>query len=469
MTIKRIFIFFLLFVYFSSHAQVYDKDTLQWQGNSKDFINLVIMGDGYTREEQDKFIVDASNIADYFFTQSPFDQYKPYFNIIAIKAISDQSGIKHPNTASDCNNASPRVPVTSPSTLFNTTFDYAGIHRLVVPQNTARIASVLASNFPGYDQVMIMANSTFYGGSGGSNATSTIHTLSAEVAMHEIGHSFATLSDEYYAGDQYVGEKANMSADKDPLYVKWRKWLNTKSVGIYQHCCGGQSSKWYKPHENCKMKVLGPEYCPVCKEAIIDRIHTLTNAIIRYSPIEKNITAESASIKFSLDKLIKPRTNTLKIKWVLNDVAFANNKESIELTQSMLNPNTNKLSVIVEDTTTLSRDPNHTSKHAETIIWTITNLSTGLDIISNKNEVLISISPLPFDDILHIKYTLAKSGNGSASIFNEMGQHTATLFENKYLNTEEKIETDLSNFTPGIYFLKTIIDDVVYTQEIIKI
>ena len=100
----------------------------------------------------------------------------------------------------------------------------------------------LAKNFPNYDQVCILANTPYYGGSGGSYATTTLNTASNEIYAHEIGHSFAALSDEYYAGDGYAGERVNMTKETNPLLVKWKNWMNINGIGIYQHCCGGNSA-----------------------------------------------------------------------------------------------------------------------------------------------------------------------------------------------------------------------------------
>src|SRR5258708_7869266 len=81
---------------------------------------------------------------------------------------------------------------------FGSTFNYAGIDRLLVPVNSSHIYSVLANNFPQYDQVFVVVNSTKYGGSGGFAATASINSSSAEIAIHEMGHSFAALRDEYW-------------------------------------------------------------------------------------------------------------------------------------------------------------------------------------------------------------------------------------------------------------------------------
>ena len=129
-------------------AQIFKVDTIQYQGSKDKFINIVVMGDGYTAIEQDKFLMDASKMTEYLFSQAPWSNYKAYFNVFAIEVISEESGVRHPNTASDCSSAN--VPVSNPNTYLGVTFDYANIHRLVVPTKNGNIANVLSSNFPNY-------------------------------------------------------------------------------------------------------------------------------------------------------------------------------------------------------------------------------------------------------------------------------------------------------------------------------
>ncbi|WP_309642148.1 M64 family metallopeptidase [Flavobacterium sp.] len=266
------------------NAQVFDVATIQSSGDPNKFINLVIMGDGYTDTEQDAFLDTASNISNYLFSISPWSQYKNYFNVYAIKVISPESGVKHANTASDCSGYF--TAISNPTNYFGTRYDGYGIHRLTIVTNTTRITNVLAANFPNYDQVFIVGNSPEYGGSGGAYAVFSANAASNEIAAHEIGHSFAGLADEYYAGDQYFAEKINMTQQSDPLLIKWKNWVGTNGIGIQNYCCGGNSNLWFKPTSNsCKMEQLNLPYCSVCKEGIIEKIHSLVNPIVSYTPV----------------------------------------------------------------------------------------------------------------------------------------------------------------------------------------
>jgi hypothetical protein len=103
-------------------------------------------------------------------------------------------------------------------------------------------------------------------------ATTSTHSSVPEILLHEIGHSFANLADEYWAGDVYAGEYANMTSNSDENTITWKDFLGINDVGIYPY---EESPSWYRPHQNCKMRYLGSEFCEVCKNEIEQKILTL--------------------------------------------------------------------------------------------------------------------------------------------------------------------------------------------------
>lgn len=363
-------------------AQTFKVDTLLYNGTVSKRINFVFLGDGYKSTEFAKYITDCQNVMNHLFSNSPFNEYKPYCNVFAVRVPSVQSGTDHPVTTSECGTQ----PYQNANTYFGSTFDAGGTHRLLVPGSSAVINNVLAANFPSYDQVFMIVNSPYYGGSGGSVATSSTEVNSKEVSLHEIGHSFAALADEYYAGDGYAGEWINMTAQTNPTLVRWKNWYGTQGVGIYQHCCGGNSPYWYRPHQNCKMRALNNPFCAVCKEAIVETIHGMVNPLDSYTPSASSVTITAQSQTFKVT-LVKPAPNTLKVQWLLNNVLIAANKDSVVLTAASLITGTNSLTVKVTDTTILSRSNTHAGAHTYTNTWTI-NPTGGSAIASNKTSYI---------------------------------------------------------------------------------
>ena len=115
---------------------------------------------------------------------------------------------------------------------------------------------------------VVIVNATTYGGSGGDVCVASLNNESLEMMLHELGHTTAKLSDEYFAGASYAAEMPNMTAESDPAKVRWSRFIGKNGVGVYEDDNGGNGG--YRPHQNCKMRSLGKQYafCEVCKEQI---------------------------------------------------------------------------------------------------------------------------------------------------------------------------------------------------------
>jgi hypothetical protein len=450
------------------HAQSFQLDTLQYKGKSDRLINVVIMGDGYTANEQTNFISDAKSLFSYIYTQSPWSNYSNYFNAFAIRVISEQSGTKHPNNVSDCKSASPPVPVSSPNTFFGCSFDSYNIHRLVVPTNISNIVKVLSSQFPNYDQVLVISNSPYYGGSGGTFATSTIQKSSPEILAHEMAHSFASLADEYYAGDQYAAEKPNMTKQTNPTLAKWKNWMGVNEVGIFMHCCGGNSAQWYKPHQGCKMQYLGMAYCSVCQEAIVEKIHALVNPVMSYQPVTLNINSNNQFIDFKLSEIIKPVPNTLNIKWELDGIKIRSRVDSVKIDQNLLSKGIHTLTATVTDTTSLVRTDNHSTKHYSLVSWKINKTATAVHLVSSGNRITYSVFPNPTSDYLNIVVEPEKRAELSIQIISSGGKIIRQISNKTWVDGKYSKTISIADLASGTYILKFNFGSSVHTQLFVK-
>ena len=453
---------------FIASAQLFKMDTLQFKGDTDKYINVVIMGDGYTATEQEIFIQDARSIFNTIYGQPPWSNYLNYFNAFAIRVISEQSGAKHPNTASDCNSASPHVPVSSPHTYFDSSFDSYDIHRLVIPNNVSNIVQVLSSHFPNYDQVLIIANSSFYGGSGGAFATSTKESMSSEIMAHEMGHSFGYLADEYYVGDQYSREQPNMTQQTDPSLIKWKNWMKTNQVGIFQHCCGGNSAQWYKPHENCKMQFLGRPFCSVCSETIIERIHQLVNPVVSYLPLSSTVNSPERLLDFKLTGLMKPMPNTLKITWELDGKMINSNMDSVKIDQSLLSGGIHTLNCMVADTSTLVRLDSHRTDHFSLVSWTIHKTPTNIRLGSTDNQVAFSVFPNPSKEFLTISIEMDKRAELAIHIISAEGKMIRQVSKKAWVNGTISKTISIADLPPGAYILRFNVGRLVKNELFVK-
>ncbi len=381
---KSFLLSFLVFTSLGLNAQRFEVDTVSMTGDLSDRINMVFLGDGYRDSEMEKFSADVKWMINALFSKPPYSNYKSYFNCFSIKVPSEVSG-----AAED--------PSSLINNYFGSTFNYAGIWRLVVPTRTNRINTVLANNFPRYDQVFMIVNDSRYGGSGGWIATTTTHTDGPEICIHELGHSFAGLSDEYWAGPQYARENVNMTAINDTGRVKWKRWLTYKQTGIYSHT---ESPSWYRPHQNCEMRYLNRQFCPVCTEATVGRILDLVSPLTGFTPSEEGFEFTVDTI-FSLD-LLKPEPNTLMTNWILNGDTVSHNTDTYRLIRTSLNPGVNHLSCFILDTTAKMRDSSHTQVHLSKVNWTIDNMSSGIGQQPVEEKITLAVWPNPASDQIHL-------------------------------------------------------------------
>ncbi|WP_373494366.1 M64 family metallopeptidase [Aquiflexum sp.] len=259
---KQIQVVTLVLLLFSleSQAQLMPMEIIHYGGSPNEVTNMVIVGDGYTAAELDKFISDAKNATAGMLGQLPWRNYKEGINVYAIKVVSNVSGAAmNPNNLID--------------NYFGSSYWSHNIERLLVAWRSSRVFSVLFSNTPFFDIGVIVVNDTKYGGAGGTFAVFSTHAAATEIMIHELGHSFGDLADEYWAGPQFARERHNMTQDTVPETIRWRDFLNRNGIGIYPHA---ESPTWHRPHQNCKMRFLGRSFCNVCSHQLEKRLDFLS-------------------------------------------------------------------------------------------------------------------------------------------------------------------------------------------------
>jgi hypothetical protein len=192
---------------------------LQKSGDPATRVDLLILGDGYTAAERPKFERDARRLVDILFATSPFKERRADFNVWGLCPPAAESGISRPSTG-----VWRRPPAGSQ-------YDAFGSERYVLTFEN-RAFRDLAGQAP-YDVVEILVNGQTYGGGGIFNLYATVAADSAwapYVFVHEFGHHFAGLADEYYtsdvaylpAADRVEPWEANATVLADPERLKWR-------------------------------------------------------------------------------------------------------------------------------------------------------------------------------------------------------------------------------------------------------
>jgi hypothetical protein len=411
MKIKCLILALLSFC-FIAKSQVFPVETVVDNGLATKRVKFVFLSDGYTNAQLPDFITRVTDFKNNLFTQPPFSNYKNFFNVYAIKVPSVESGADHPGTATDVTEPGGQ-PVLTVDTYFNTTFDYANIHRLVVPQNGAAINNVLRDNFPSYNQIFIFSNSPFYGGSGGAYATSTVEANSDEVSIHEIGHSFAFLADEYEIGGQ--GERPNRTTVTDALTIKWKNWLGFDGIGIYPIGVEG----WQRPHQNCKMQFLDVPFCAVCKEAFVNRIYNIVTPIYSYLPSSTTPTLTTTT-NFSAN-LTLPIPNTLQTEWKLNGASIASGVDNVNINPTTLPVGNSTLTLFVTDNTPLSRSYLPATGYVFSQTWIITRGALPLEWLNfeakrEQNHALLTWQTAQEENVSHFDVQRSFDGKNFKSI-----------------------------------------------------
>jgi hypothetical protein len=198
---------------------------IQKSGDSADKVDFLILGDGYTAAERGKFEKDARRLTEMLFSVSPFKERRSDFNVWALCPPTEQSGISRPSTG------------VHRRSRIGATYDAFGSERYVLTFENRSFRDV--ASFAPYDFVEILTNTRTYGGGGifGLYGTVAADSLWAPyVFVHEFGHHFAGLADEYFTSavaygpapaDRVEPWEPNATALSDPKDLKWRDLVLT--------------------------------------------------------------------------------------------------------------------------------------------------------------------------------------------------------------------------------------------------
>jgi hypothetical protein len=297
-------------------------------------VDLLILGDGYTEEEHDKFIARAKELADVLFATPPFRERQADFNVWALAPATAESGVSRPSTQ------------TYRDTPLGTTYDAFRSERYVLTFDNRNMRRI-ASSTP-YDFIEILTNTEVYGGGGIYGLFSTAaadNEWAPYLFVHEFGHHFAGLADEYYTSAVAYEPPAtiiepyepNVTALLDPADLKWKHLVtpntplptpwpkaafeehsiavqkrraemraanvsedemnalfrNTKefteelfSKSEYKDAIGAfeganyEAEGFYRSAQNCLMFTRTDYFCPVCAAAIEDVIDEYTKGTL---------------------------------------------------------------------------------------------------------------------------------------------------------------------------------------------
>ncbi|MFP4025802.1 MAG: M64 family metallopeptidase [Thiohalospira sp.] len=263
-----------------THNFSYEK--LVDNGATNEKVDLAFLAEGYTKDEMDKFTQDVKRFINYLFSQEPYKSEAEKFNVWIVKSVSEESGTDIPGKN------------IYKKTVLNSNFYTFDSERYLTTEDLFTVRDV-ASVVP-YDDICIVVNSEKYGGGGIYNHYAIFtsdHLLAEKVFIHELGHSFAGLGDEYYTSSTSYNDFFNLEIEPwEPNLTtlkafdkKWKHLIDedtpiptprkkefNQTVGVFEG--GGYVSEgMYSPFMDCRMKSNAAEgFCPVCQEAILKMI-----------------------------------------------------------------------------------------------------------------------------------------------------------------------------------------------------
>ncbi len=272
--------------YFTNHEtqNKYPNFSFHKSGDPALKIDVVIIPEGYSEDEMGKFVEDCKKFTSDMFAYFPYSENKDKFNIWGIMAPSQESGVDIPGDGIWKNTVMNFGYYTFDSERYLMTFDNKSVRDV-------------AANAP-YDQIYVLVNSDKYGGGAiynYYNVSVNTNAKSAAILIHEFGHGFVGLADEYFDSSTSYNDYYNLEVEPwEPNITtlvdfesKWNHLIKKRTpiptpnpenekhmdkVGVFEG--GGYVAKGvYRPRYDCMMKTFnGDTFCPACEEAIQEMI-----------------------------------------------------------------------------------------------------------------------------------------------------------------------------------------------------
>lgn len=273
--------------------------------------DLVIVAEGFTEGDMPYFHHTVEKYIEFMFDYEPeFKHHKKAWNIHRIDLVSEQNG-SDSNYGTDTRN-----------TALDSGFNCSNIQRLLCV-NSTKTFDVVNSVFPQWDNILVVVNSSTYGGAGYSSGIGTVSMASSamDVALHEMAHSFAGLGDEYTYGGSGAPSRepsaANLTINNNSQTVKWAHWIGKDpAVGLYE---GGKyvTAGVWRPTNSSFMKNLGAPFHSVNKEAWTLAVYEHGGVVLNQLPTQSQVMQQKGeNTLFYVETLLDPAA--LNIEWIVN-------------------------------------------------------------------------------------------------------------------------------------------------------
>ena len=237
--------------------------TLQQAADTTRCIHIAYVPEGYTAEQMPQYLDHCRQAMKALFRHEPFKSLRPRFNIIALTTPSVDSGVSIPGKGLWLN------------TVLGSHFDTFYVPRYLTTLHLKQLHNLLAGT--PYEHIIILANTPNYGGGGIYNSYNLSYTGGDKfepVVVHEFGHSFGGLGDEYPYGEEdpmYFADTEPWEPNLTTLHDFSQKWQNLIDQGRASLIEGGgyQTKGVWRGQADCRMRTNEePDFCPVCQQAL---------------------------------------------------------------------------------------------------------------------------------------------------------------------------------------------------------
>ena len=246
----------------AGEREILPYDVLHQASDTSRCIHIAFVAEGYTADEMDHYLNDCQKAIGSLFNHEPFKSLQDRFNIIAVKSVSSESGTSEPAKGIWKNTA------------LGSHFDTFYSDRYLTTLHLKRLHDLLAGT--PYEHIIILVNTEHYGGGGIYNSYNLSYTGGKQflpVVVHEFGHSFGGLGDEYAYGNDdpmYFADtepwEPNLTT-KTTAPIKWENLIKEGKAGLVEG--GGYLEKGvWRMRTNEE-----PEFCPVCQQALKELIN----------------------------------------------------------------------------------------------------------------------------------------------------------------------------------------------------
>ena len=259
------------------------------RGGVDNRVNLLFLGDGYLAADEAAFNQHVDDAVAYMQTFEPYRSYRQFLSYDRLFLVSNETGADRP--------AACYTPASFVDTALDATYCTNSIQRLLTV-DSGKVFTAAAA-IPNWDQIVVIVNDQEYGGAGGTFSTISTNDLATDVFIHEYGHTFTLLADEYetpYPGYPACSDingppcQSNVTDETVRELIKWNEFIAADTpvptpptsqyrfvVGLFE---GARylSEDMYRPEYFCNMRTLGTAFCEVCKQSYVFRLYAVPYA-----------------------------------------------------------------------------------------------------------------------------------------------------------------------------------------------